>query len=55
MGSVVVVRIGGSTIVELDGGHIGPEAGAGPADGTVSVSCFRLIRVGSGSVPTVRS
>jgi hypothetical protein len=44
MDSVVVVRIGRSTIAEPGGGHIGPEAGVRLADGMVSLSCFRLIR-----------
>jgi hypothetical protein len=35
MGSVVVMRIGRSTIAELGGGHIGPEAGVRLADGMV--------------------
>jgi hypothetical protein len=52
MGSVVVVRIGKSTIAEPGGGHIGPEAGVRLADGMVSLSCFRLIRR-CRAVPTV--
>lgn len=43
MGSVVVARIGMSTIAEPGGGHIGPEAGVRLADGMVSLSFFRRV------------
>src|SRR3954471_18093658 len=59
MGSVVVVRIGRSTITEPGGGRLGPEAGVRLADGMVSLSFFRPVRRGPpiprlGSVVTVR-
>ena len=41
------MRIGGSTLAEPGSGHIGPEAGVRPADGTVSLSYFRPVRSGA--------
>ncbi|MFC3479327.1 hypothetical protein ACFOLD_01695 [Kocuria carniphila] len=43
-GSVVVVWIGSSRVAESVGGHIGPEVGVGPADGTARPSYFPPIR-----------
>lgn len=47
MGSVVVVRIGRSTIAEPGSGHIGVEAGLAPAVGRSGVSFFRSVREAS--------
>src|SRR5882757_1951371 len=47
MGSVVVLRIGRSTVTEPGGGHIGPEAGVRLADGMVCLSFFRRVRRGA--------
>jgi hypothetical protein len=53
--SFVAVRsIGDSTLADLDDGRIGLRARVRPADGTVCLSCFRLMRTPSGgAVPGV--
>jgi len=43
MGSVVVVEIGGSTIAEPGGGHLGVEAGPPSGVGRSGVSFFRSV------------